>query len=123
MNFQQISKDTQIHLVSKTNPNSLILPENPTIKMNLLRTLTILVLLTQVSASSNQNYYQKKLRKEQIQISTTPDISTIHIYQCKCEIEQIIYHCSQSGRQIESIEKYSTIKELSRDECLTIHSN
>lgn len=91
--------------------------------MNLLGILTILLVLTQVNASSNKNYYEKKLYKEQLIISKSPDISTIQIYQCKCEIEQIIFHCSESGKQIERRDTYSTIKELSRDECLSIHSN
>lgn len=92
--------------------------------MNHLRILTILfVLFTQGYGSSNENYYQKKLFKEQMVLSEIPAISTIQIFQCKCEIEQVIFHCSKSNKQIKRKETYSTIKEMTRDECLTIHSN
>lgn len=92
--------------------------------MNLLRILTILfVLFTQGFTSSNENYYKKKLFKEQMVVSEIPAISTIQIFQCKSEIDRLIFHCSKSKNQIKKIEKYSNIEEMTRDECLTIHSN
>lgn len=65
---------------------------------------------------------QQEVSKELIQLLQLADVTPIHVYQCKYQIDRLITHCgafSHSAMVRGSFQSF--IKEIHRDECLNIH--
>lgn len=84
--------------------------------------MIILVSIKQGYASY-EYYYHTSVSKDLVKILKTPDFSRIQIYQCKYEVDRIIYHCNPYSNKLIDMEVSSNINEMSRDDCFNIHNN
>lgn len=74
------------------------------------------------STDCNYQKYQPEVSRERIQLLQLADVTPIHIYQCKYQVDRLITHCGMhSHASMVKGSFQSFIKEIHRDECLNIH--
>lgn len=82
--------------------------------------------ITKISTTSTENCnfrrYKPEVSKEYIQLLQLADITPIHVYQCKYQVDRLITHCGMHSHSSMVRGSFSSfIKEIPREECLNIH--
>lgn len=85
--------------------------------------LMIIMVSIKQGYASYEYYYHNSVSKDYVKIFKTPDFSRIQIFQCKYEVDRIIFHCNPYSNKLIDMEVASYINEMSRDDCLNVHNN